>query len=105
MAATADFYGARVSTFRPGGGPPSLELVAQIPGRLNGPEFLWRHQRIGVAAEAPQAALAAHPEAGHRLLIAPGAGHGYMCSARGDFHPQTAAAGWAALLELFASSL
>ena len=51
------------------------------------------------------AALRAQPGAGHRLLIAPGAGHGYMCSARGDYHPEAAAAGWAALLELFASSL
>ena len=34
IGATCAFYGARVSSFRPGGGPPSLELVPQIPGRL-----------------------------------------------------------------------
>jgi carboxymethylenebutenolidase len=39
------------------------------------------------------------------LLIAPGAGHGYMCAARGDYHPDAAAAGWSALLELLAGSL
>ena len=33
IAASADFYGAGVSSGRPGGGPPSLELVPQIPGR------------------------------------------------------------------------
>jgi carboxymethylenebutenolidase len=105
IAATADFYGARVSTFRPGGGPPSLELVPEIPGRLWC--FCGDADPLMPAEEltAIEAALAAHPEAGHRLVIAPGAGHGYMCSARGDFHPQAAAAGWAALMELFASSL
>jgi len=50
-------------------------------------------------------ALRAHPGAGHRLLIAAGAGHGYMCSARADYHPEAATAGWAALLDLFARSL
>jgi carboxymethylenebutenolidase len=105
IAATADFYGARVSTFRPGGGPPSLELVPEIPGRLWC--FCGDADPLMPADElrAIEAALAAQPEAGHRLLVAPGAGHGYMCSARGDYHPAAAQEGWAALLELFASSL
>ncbi|MGE4582537.1 MAG: dienelactone hydrolase family protein, partial [Synechococcus sp.] len=30
-----DFYGAGVSTMRPGGGPPSLELLPQVSGELN----------------------------------------------------------------------
>jgi carboxymethylenebutenolidase len=105
IAASADFYGAGVSSGRPGGGPPSLELVPQIPGRLwcfcGDADPLMPPEELSAIA----AALRAHPAAGHRLLIAPGAGHGYMCSARGDYHPEAAAAGWAALLELFASSL
>jgi carboxymethylenebutenolidase len=105
IAATADFYGARVSMFRPGGGPPSLELVPEIPGRLwcfcGDADPLMPVEEL----KAIEVALAAQPEAGHRLLIAPGAGHGYMCSARGDYHPAAAQEGWAAVLELFASSL
>jgi len=105
IAASADFYGAGVSSGRPGGGPPSLELVPQIPGRLwcfcGDADSLMPPEELSAIA----AALSAQPAAGHRLLIAPGAGHGYMCSARGDYHPEAAAAGWAALLELFASSL
>ena len=105
IAASADFYGAGVSSGRPGGGPPSLALVPQIPGRLwcfcGDADPLMPPEEISAIA----AALRAQPGAGHRLLIAPGAGHGYMCSARGDYHPEAAAAGWAALLELFASSL
>ena len=34
FASTFDFYGAGVSHIRPGGGPPSLELLDQIQGRL-----------------------------------------------------------------------
>jgi len=34
VAATSDFYGARVSTDRPGGGPPTLAVVPQIRGML-----------------------------------------------------------------------
>ena len=105
IAASADFYGAGVSSGRPGGGPPSLALVPQISGRLwcfcGDTDPLMPPEEISAIA----AALRAHPAADHRLLIAPGAGHGYMCSARGDYHPEAAAAGWAALLELFASSL
>jgi carboxymethylenebutenolidase len=39
------------------------------------------------------------------LLIAAGAGHGYMCEARADFHPEAARAGWSTMLELFAETL
>ena len=105
IAASADFYGAGVSSGRPGGGPPSLALVPQVHGRLwcfcGDTDPLMPPQEVSAIA----AAVRAQPGAGHRLLIAPGAGHGYMCSARGDYHPEAAAAGWAALLELFASSL
>jgi carboxymethylenebutenolidase len=105
IAASADFYGAGVSSGRPGGGPPSLELLPQIHGRLwcfcGDADPLMPPQELRAIEEA----LQAHPGAGHRLLIAPGAGHGYMCSARGDYHPQAAEAGWSALLALFASSL
>jgi carboxymethylenebutenolidase len=49
--------------------------------------------------------LAAVPGGRHRFVLAPGAGHGYMCEARGDFHPEASAAGWAAMLELFSETL
>ena len=43
------------------------------------------------------------PAAHHRLLLAPGAGHGYMCEARADFSPEAASAGWSEMLDLFAA--
>jgi len=54
---------------------------------------------------AIEQALAAVPGDRHRFVLAPGAGHGYMCEARGDFHPEASAAGWQAMLQLFGEAL
>ena len=102
LKATASFYGARVSTFSPGGGPPTLQLAAEIPGRL----LVWlgaddslmpadEQQAIGSALQA------ADPSAERlQCRIAPAAGHGFMCSQRSDFQPEAAEQGWQSLLEL-----
>jgi carboxymethylenebutenolidase len=102
LKATASFYGARVSTFSPGGGPPTLQLAAEIPGRL----LVWlgaddplmpadEQQAIGSALRA------ADPSAERlQCRIAPAAGHGFMCSQRSDFQPEAAEQGWQSLLEL-----
>jgi carboxymethylenebutenolidase len=37
--------------------------------------------------------------------VAAGAGHGFMCEARADFHPAAAAEGWNQLLALFEQRL
>lgn len=105
IAATCDFYGARVSTDRPGGGAPTLADVPQIPGRLwcfcGDQDPLMPSEELS----AIERALAAVPGGRHRFLKAPGAGHGYMCEARADFSPEASAAGWAAMLELFGEAL
>ena len=111
IGATCAFYGARVSSFRPGGGPPSLEQVPQIPGRLwcfcGDQDPLIPPEEITAVAAALTAANGGVPAeaaaARHRLLLAPGAGHGYMCEARADFSPEAARVGWSAMLGLFAS--
>jgi len=105
IAASCDFYGARVSTDRPGGGAPTLADVPQIPGRLwcfcGDQDPLMPPEELS----AIQQALAAGPGQRHRFLMAPGAGHGYMCEARSDFHPEASAAGWGAMLQLFGEAL
>lgn len=110
IGATCAFYGARVYSFRPGGGPPSLELVPQIPGRLwcfcGDQDPLIPPEEITAVAAALTAANGGAPAAEaarHRLLVAPGAGHGYMCEARADFSPDAARSGWSAMFGLFAS--
>jgi len=111
IGATCAFYGARVSSFRPGGGPPSLELVPQIPGRLwcfcGDQDPLIPPEEITAVAAALTAANGGVPAlseaARHRLLVAPGAGHGYMCEARADFSQDGARSGWSKMLGLFAA--
>ncbi|WP_255008685.1 dienelactone hydrolase family protein [Cyanobium sp. ATX 6F1] len=107
VVASCDFYGAGVATGRPGGGPPSLELLDQVAGRLwcfcGGADPLIPPAEV-VAIER---ALAAADPSGerHRLIRAEGAAHGYMCSARNAFQPAAAAEGWRLMLELFDAEL
>jgi carboxymethylenebutenolidase len=111
VAATCDFYGAGVASGRPGGGPPSLELLPQIQGRLlcvvGSEDPLLPPadvETIGQALEAANALRSAHALPPH-CLITVAAGHGFMCEARADFRPEPAAVGWREMLELFEREL
>jgi carboxymethylenebutenolidase len=106
IAATADFYGAGVASGRPGGGPPTLEVLPEVTGRVWC--FCGRRDPLMPAAElaAIGAALRqADPTGGRHRLIELEAGHGFMCEARPDHDPVAAAAGWRGMLELFATTL
>jgi carboxymethylenebutenolidase len=105
IAATVDCYGAGVATGRPGGGPPSLELVAAIEGRL-----LCLCGREDPLIPAPDvaaigAALAAANHSPPHRLVELAAGHGFFCDQRDDYRPAAAAEGWMEMLNLFAESL
>jgi carboxymethylenebutenolidase len=116
IEATCDFYGAGVASGRPGGGPPSLELVPQIGGRLlclcGTADGLIPPSDVTAIAAALQAAnqqrqASAHGAAApgpHRLITLEG-GHGFMCEARADHRPEAAAQGWRAMLEWFSENL
>lgn len=112
IAATADFYGARVSSYWPGapqgeaaglGGstPPTLAVVPSIPGELlcvcGDQDPLMPPEEI--------AAIRSALKPPHRLELLADAGHGFMCEARADYRPEAATAGWAAMLELFGRRL
>ncbi|MEB3172895.1 MAG: dienelactone hydrolase family protein [Cyanobacteriota bacterium] len=106
VALTCDFYGARVSSFRPGGGPPTLELLPAIGGDVlcicGEEDPLMPPQEL----EAIAAALGACGSARRReLVLLPQAGHGFMCDQRDDYRPEAAARGWSLLLEALAASL
>ena len=106
VAATVDFYGAGVAAGRPGGGPPSLEVVPTIGGTLLcicGREDPLIPSSDVAAIETALAAANAAPRL-HRLVVLEG-GHGFMCTARSDHHPRSAAAGWSLLLETFERQL
>ncbi len=109
VAATCDVYGARVSSFRPGGGEPTLAVVPEIPGHLlclaGDSDPLMPPAELRAIDAALAAAAARNPRLERRLIVAPGAGHGFMCDARADFRPEAAALGWQAILDLFARRL
>jgi carboxymethylenebutenolidase len=39
------------------------------------------------------------------MVVASGAGHGFLCEARSDYNPEAAALGWREMLALFAKAL
>jgi len=100
LAATCDFCGAWVSTDRPGGGLPTLAELPQIGGTLQC--FCGDHDPL-MPPEELVAIRTALAQAGQPpLIVAEGAGHGFMCEARADFNPEAAAQGWQRMLALFA---
>ena len=101
VSSSIDFYGAGVSRTRPGGGPPSLELLSCVKGRLTC-VCGTQDPLIPVEDRADiQAALSFENPSGERLryLEVEGADHGFMCEARSNSNPVAAARGWNVLLE------
>ena len=101
VSSSIDFYGAGVSRTRPGGGPPSLELLSCVKGRLT---CVCGTQDPLIPVEdraAIQAALSFENPSGERLryVEVEGADHGFMCEARSNYNPVAAARGWELLLE------
>jgi len=100
--ATLAFYGARVASFRPGGGGPTLAVANDIPGRFWSVVGAEDPLMPGEEREAIAAALGAVDPEGvrHRAVVLPAAGHGFLCDQRDDHRPDAAAAGWDLLGEL-----
>lgn len=108
MAASCACYGAGVVQGRPGGGPPSLEVLTQPGGRvlliygrqdpLVPPEDL---RAIAMAVEAAEGGS----DRERVQLLTFAAGHGFLCEERQDFQPEEARAAWLAILAFFAKNL
>jgi len=111
IAATCAFYGAGVAQGRPGGGPPTLDEVAGVRGRLLcvcGTEDALIPPQDGAALEqaltAANAGRQARGQRPHRFLMVEG-GHGFLCDQRPDHHPESAAFAWGEMLAFFAETL
>jgi len=111
IAATCDFYGAGVASGRPGGGPPTLDEVAGVQGRLLcvcGTDDALIPALDGEALEqaltAANTGRQARGQLPHRLLMVPG-GHGFLCDQRQDHHPESAALAWGEMLTFFGETL
>ncbi len=102
VGASCAFYGAGVASGRPGGGPPSLELVPSIRGRLL---CLCGDQDELIPEPDLQAIETALQGSRHRLIRVPEAGHGFMCEARDAYRSPAASLGWQQMLALFAEEL
>ena len=95
-----DFYGAGVSLMRPGGGPPSLELLPHVSGELvcvcgTADPLIPEAERNAIRS----ALLAQDPsEERLRTIEIAGADHGFMCAARASFDPLASERGWSLLL-------
>lgn len=111
IGATCAFYGARVSSFRPGGGPPSLELVPQIPGRLwcfcGDQDPLIPPEEIRAVAAALKAAnggVQLHPRRPATACCWPlGLATATCAKPAPIFSPAASRSGWSAMLGLFAA--
>jgi len=100
ITATFDFYGAGVSTSRPGGGPPSLDLLPNISGKLTclcgtSDPLIPPSDR-----DVIQEALEKENPDGERFnyVEIDGADHGFMCEQRPSFNAQASEFGWQLLL-------
>ena len=101
VRASFDFYGAGVSRGRPGGGPPSLQLLPQVRGQLT---CICGSADPLIPAEdrkAIQEALRTADPSGERLRYVeiPDADHGFMCESRNSFSAAASARGWSLLLD------
>jgi carboxymethylenebutenolidase len=114
VRATCAFYGARVSSFRPGGGEPTLAVLPQIQGHLlcvcgDQDPLMPVEEEQAIAAALSADRLARQDQRGapleRRLVVAQGAGHGFLCDARSDYNAEAAALGWQEMLGLFAKAL
>ena len=66
-------------------------------------------EQQAIAAALSSDRLARQDQAGapleRRLVVAPGAGHGFLCDARSDYNAEAAALGWQEMLALFEKAL
>ena len=101
VSSTFDFYGAGVSISRPGGGPPSLELLPTVSGELTclcgtADPLIPESERTAI-----KEALKKEDPEGERLTYVEveSADHGFMCEQRSSFNADASELGWGLLLE------
>jgi carboxymethylenebutenolidase len=96
---TASFYGRGITTFTPGGGPPSVSRTADIKGKI----YLFfgdADQSIPPEHVAEVRAALQQHQILHQIWQYPGAGHGFNCDRRDSYNPTAATDAWQRLTEL-----
>lgn len=108
IAASCVCYGAGVAQGRPGGGPPTLEVLSEPGGRVlliyGSQDPLVPQEDLQAISLAVEAANAGRDQARAQLQTF-AAGHGFLCEAREDFQPAEAQVAWNAIEAFFAETL
>jgi carboxymethylenebutenolidase len=100
IAATASFYGSRITSFTPGGGEPTVSQTGSIAGTI------YMFFGMDDASIPPEqiaeidTALTQH-QVPHQIWQYPNAGHGFACDLRASYHPTATADAWQHVEELF----
>lgn len=104
IEATASFYGAGITTWCPGGGPPTVTRTSDITGTVYA---FFGMDDASIPAEQVdeiETALTTH-DVPHRVLRYPGADHGFFCDQRGSYHAAAASDAWQVVQTLFQEML
>ena len=100
---TFDFYGAGVAKTRPGGGPPSLELLGKTSGKLTCicgtddpliPQSDRKSIKEALSKKDPSQSRFSYVEIED-------ADHGFMCEQRASFNPNASTLGWQLIMNEF----
>jgi carboxymethylenebutenolidase len=100
IAATASFYGSRITSFTPGGGEPTVSQTGSIAGTI------YMFFGMDDASIPPEqiaeidTALTQH-QVPHQIWQYPDAGHGFACDLRASYNPPATADAWQHVEELF----
>lgn len=104
VKATASFYGAGITSMRPGGGDPTVTLTPKISGTLYG--FFGTKDPLIANEEVDQIEKSLQENGiDHRICRYEGATHGFFCDQRDSYNPEAAADAWEKVLDLFRSRL
>jgi carboxymethylenebutenolidase len=98
---TASFYGRGISTFTPGGGPPSIQKTAEITSKIL---LFFGNEDLSIPPDQIAeigAALRAH-QIQHQIWQYPTAGHGFHCDRRSAYEPIAARDAWQRTIDLLA---
>jgi carboxymethylenebutenolidase len=100
IAVTASFYGARIVSYTPGGGEPTLSQTAAIAGKIY--LFFGMNDESIPPAEIAQIETAlTQNRIPHQIWQYPDAEHGFCCDLRASYNPTAAASAWQHVETLF----
>jgi carboxymethylenebutenolidase len=100
IAVTASFYGARITSYTPGGGEPSVSQTGSIAGTIY---MFFGMEDASIPPEdiAEIDTALTHNHIPHRIWQYPGAEHGFCCDLRASYNQNAAKLSWQHVEELF----